>query len=94
MKYCCLHFSVLHKADNDAHLNIRVIKLGESFRNDPFLLRLFKRNKYRFFLTTGYEIFDKNTFIRMINYCPSCGKNLYKFYNSDKYINEEQHHFL
>ena len=87
-RYCCDFFkrdcSVHHKAQP----NIRIIKIDK--KQIP---QIDDNYPYRFYLTVGYEKGEKNVPLRSFKYCPYCGTNLYNFYKSDDYINEQNHSF-
>jgi hypothetical protein len=67
--------------------NYRIIKLSDNFIQRGYL----GSNRYRYLLTEGYNSLNNDIRVMIIEYCPTCGKNLSKFYSSDEYINEKQH---
>jgi len=89
MKYCCRHFECDCKVDRRARPNIRVVKIdiNQVPQIDP-------KYRYRFYFTIGYDENDRNVPSRFLTYCPYCGKNLFKYYRSDEYINEHNQSFL
>jgi hypothetical protein len=84
-KYCCDTFKIHYLTEKGWGLNIRVIKLSDSF---------VKRGDLKFdkvyYITEGYENNiggDEKRIV--INYCPFCGINLQKFYGKDDaYVQE------
>lgn len=87
MKYCCDKFKQNLSLDSMIGLNIRVVKFNEEDLID-------KKNRYRFFITPGYKLGDRDVPTYNIAYCPFCGTNLFKFYANDKYVNEVDDSFL
>ncbi len=49
---------------------------------------LSKNSPYRFWMTFGREVYNLDSVMINLSYCPFCGKNLFEFYNNDEYINE------
>lgn len=88
-KYCCSGFRIDVELDKRACPNVRIIKL-----DSKEVKGINPDYPYRFYLTTGYNPGDYQVPSRMLNFCPYCGTNLYRFYRSDKYINENDHTFL
>lgn len=86
-KFCCEKFRNRVEFRKEEGLNIRIIKFTESELLD-------KEKRYRFFITPGYTDSDRNVMTLNIAYCPFCGQNLFQFYSSDEYINEENTDFL
>lgn len=94
-KTCCDKFRFLHSGDSSLGLNIRVIKLSDSYIKESekrgFSL-IKKKNQYNFIFTEGYSgKLDNKGQSTFIEFCPFCGTNLKKFYRDDKYINEINH---
>ncbi len=89
MKYCCRNFEGDCKVDRRARPNIRIVKIdiNQVPEIDP-------KYPYRFYFTIGYHDNEKNVPSRFLTYCPYCGKNLFKFYRSDEYVNELNQSFL
>lgn len=87
MKYCCDKFKDQLSLERTQGLNIRIIK----FKSDELLDT---KSLYRFFVTPGYQSSDRAVATYNIAYCPFCGKDLFKFYNNDDYINEDDSNFL
>ena len=89
MNFCCNSFQTDWFLDSRARPNIRIVKvdLKEVPQIDP-------KYPYRFYFTIGYSPEERNVPVRFIKYCPYCGKNLFKFYRDDEYINETNHNFL
>ena len=81
MKYCCEGFESAYNMPNYYGLNIRIVKYTKEELLDQTSL-------YRFYITVGYKETDINIPCFNIAFCPFCGKNLFKFYASDRYINE------
>ena len=54
----------------------------------PPLPKRYRKNSLRFFITEGYENYTIDTVALLIEYCPFCGKSLYKFYKDDAYAHE------
>ena len=71
-------------------LNIRIIKLGKEFLAKGYL----GDNPYRYLVTEGYRELDDDIKIMVIEFCPFCGRELRKIYNTDEYVNELKHHFV
>lgn len=92
LKFCCSHFQAGYYLENKYNLAIQIIRFTSEYlikgnANDKGSKR--KKDDTRFFITTGYETFGLERVIgTSISYCPYCGKNLYKFYQSDEYANE------
>ncbi|MCP9751014.1 hypothetical protein EGI32_08520 [Ferruginibacter sp. HRS2-29] len=89
-KFCCDNFRFRHSGDSRMGLNFRIIKLSPEF----ILRAKYKGNLYRYFISEGYEKLDelKTQFIFM-EFCPYCGKELKKVYQSDAFVNETNHGF-
>ena len=88
LKYCCEHFKIRMGLEKFQHPNIRMVKW-----TDPLMFRREKNKKsmcYSFFWTDGYvDKFDLiGVLVIPINYCPFCGKDLYRYYKSDEYVHE------
>ncbi len=85
-KYCCNQFEFFQNAEKQMGLNIRVIKLSESYMKRS--QGLLKSNKV-FYITEGYSGHIKDCPKTMvIKYCPFCGATLDKKYSDDIYVNE------
>lgn len=83
-KYCCDKFKVLNTGPKEYGLNIRIVKLSQSFveRGQLSINR-------SFMITEGYggKITEcKKAFA--IEYCPFCATRLDRFYKSDDYVQE------
>ena len=89
MKFCCQTFNSGWSLNRLSPLNIRVVKID--FNEVP---EIDKAYPYRFYMTTGYEENEKQIPVRFLSFCPFCGKDLFKFYKSDLYINESNQSFL
>ncbi|MBC6490715.1 hypothetical protein BC349_06705 [Flavihumibacter stibioxidans] len=88
-KFCCDTFRFRYEGAKEMGLNFRIIKLSQ-----PFIERSkYKGNIYRYLITEGYQVLDSNIKIIFIEYCPHCGRELRKLYNSDLYVNELDHEF-
>ena len=88
LEFCCEKFKCHWQFNSQSYPNIRVVKYTSDFLiNSPHMEGKFK-NPLRFYITFGYEIFKIDMVAVFIEYCPFCGKDLYKFYKSDKYANE------
>jgi hypothetical protein len=99
--YCCDRFEVGCKHKDRIYPNIRIVRFVSDFlikKNDGiFIIRggiddkFIENSKspYRYFIgyTTDNFSFGSPQF-NMINFCPYCGQNLYKFYNKNEYTNE------
>lgn len=82
-KYCCARFGIRHEVSREEGINLRIVKPYPEYRMD-------NTNVYRFYLTAGYKEGQKKVGKHIsIRYCPFCGTDLYGFYRSDFYINEE-----
>jgi hypothetical protein len=82
-KYCCARFGIRHEVSREEGINLRIVKPYPEYRMDT-------HNVYRFYLTPGYKEGQKKVVNHIsIRYCPFCGTDLYGFYRSDFYINEE-----
>ncbi len=100
MKFCCLNFETHYRFRNTLAHSIRIVRYSsEEFLNNGNINLIkqgknstvkCKGNDMRFLLMTSpYVVFDqlKNPAI-MLNFCPFCGANLYKFYRNKEYANE------
>jgi len=87
MKYCCGRFKDQVSFERTQGLNIRIVKLKGNNLLDF-------QSPYRFFITPGYQSSDRAVAAYNIAYCPFCGKDLFKFYKKDDYINENDTNFL
>lgn len=86
-KYCCARFGIRHEVSREEGFNLRVVKSDPDMRLDVF-------NIYRFYLTPGYKTGQKKRVKHIIiRYCPFCGTDLYDFYRSDAYVNEDPDFF-
>lgn len=85
--FCCDKFKNRLELPREEGLNIRIIKF------EPKEL-LDREKPYRFFITPGYNLRDRNVPTFNIAYCPFCGQNLFKFYTQDGYVNEVNTDFL
>lgn len=86
-KFCCERFEAAANLRREQGINIRIIKFNKEELLD-------QKNLYRFFVTPGYKIGDKSTPTLNIAHCPFCGQNLFLFYRSDEYVNENNSDFL
>lgn len=86
-KYCCDKFKMQLSFNKEQGLNIRIIK----FKPDDLVD---KSNLYRFFITPGYTEADRAVPTLNIAFCPFCGRNLFKYYKEEKYVNEYDDSFL
>jgi hypothetical protein len=83
-KYCCDKFKGLATGRKDYGLNIRIVKLSQSFVERGQLT--FDRS---FMITEGYSGgINECKKVLAIEYCPFCGTRLNKFYKSDDYVQE------
>jgi hypothetical protein len=87
MNYCCDKFRHHALCESEVGLNIRIIK----FTADQLLD---KEKSYRFFITPGYKVTDRQVPTMNVRYCPWCGQDLFEFYDSDNYVNEVDTDFL
>lgn len=87
MTFCCDKFEFHYNGPSQMGLNLRIIKLSPEFIRRGYL----GHNYYRYLLTEGYELLNDKVKVIFIEYCPFCGQNLSKTYDSDKYINEVKH---
>lgn len=83
-QFCCDQFTSYYEKhpypEVETYPNIKIIKLEpDHFNKGKYL--------YRYYLVSGF-VKDKPPFIVM-KFCPFCGVNLFKFYNSDNYINAD-----
>ena len=97
MKFCCEKFKTHWQLPKQGHPNIRIVKYVSEFLNKGYVefegtkIKTNKKFKlpYRFYITWGYEKdFSIEMIYLFIEYCPFCGADLYKFYQSDEYANE------
>ncbi|SEW39879.1 hypothetical protein SAMN04488122_2794 [Chitinophaga arvensicola] len=88
-RFCCDKFRFRYEAGNGMGFNFRIIKLSQKFIDRGYL----GDNRYRYIITEGYTVFDENTKMTVIEYCPYCGGVLASVYNSDNYVNEFNHPF-
>lgn len=81
MGYCCTNLEVDLRIPSTTAPNVRMVKFMpvKDFIEIPF---------YSFFLTIGYDTFSMNLPMMTIRYCPYCGKDLFKTYKNDSYVNE------
>jgi hypothetical protein len=86
MNYCCERFESAHNMPNHYGLNIRVVKYKEEELID-------KKYLYRYYITPGYFKEDARVPNFNIAYCPFCGINLFSFYHSDRWVNENSGKF-
>lgn len=89
MKFCCQKFNSGWSLNRVSPLNIRVVKID--LKEVP---EINPKYPYRFYLTIGYREGEKNVPSRFLSFCPYCGKDLFKFYKSDEYVNEHNQSFL
>lgn len=89
MKFCCHDFETDWHLDRQARPNIRVVKIDTNQ-----VPEINPKYPYRFYFTVGYEQNEKGVPGRFLKYCPYCGKDLFKFYQDDKYVNEPNQFFL
>ena len=82
VKFCCEKFEFRQSLPSEKGLNIRIVKY------EPNQL-LDKDNLYRFYIATYFLKGEKCDMNLNIAFCPFCGTNLFKFYKSDDYINED-----
>lgn len=80
-KFCCARFGIRHEASREEGMNLRVVKRPPDERPDGW-------HTYRFYVTPGYRIGQEVKRLN-IRYCPFCGTDLYAFYRSDQFVNEE-----
>jgi hypothetical protein len=86
-KYCCDSFRFRHDGASSMGLNFRIIRLSQ-----PFIERSqYKGNIYRYLITEGYLVLNESVKVIFMEYCPYCGKELKRIYNSNNYINEFNH---
>ena len=86
-KYCCDSFKLEAELPRETGLNIRIIKFDKNELMSP-------SSEFRFFITPGFNLQSKSIPTLNIAFCPWCGKNLFKYYKSDEYINEPYKDFL
>ena len=86
-KYCCVRFENQVVLPKESGLNIRILRFSENEL-------ISNKNLYRFFITPGYSSSDRGVPTFNIAYCPFCGENLFQYYKSDSYVNENDSDFL
>ncbi|MGE7775631.1 hypothetical protein ACQKLP_12955 [Chitinophaga sp. NPDC101104] len=86
-RYCCEKFANQLELSREHSLNIRVLKFEPKDLIDT-------EKRYRFFITPGYTLADRSVPVYNIAYCPFCGKDLFKFYKDDAFVNEDDSSFL
>ncbi len=85
LDFCCEKFQFFYSGEKEYGLNIRIVELS-----DELIKRAGLTINRSFLITEGYSgrIVDcKKTMT--INFCPFCGRELRKFYDHEKYIQEE-----
>ena len=82
-KYCCERFQGYYEKPEPSRLTFPFIKIYKIEKDE------WNKGKklLRYSIVCGFEK-DKPPHI-IIKYCPFCGKNLFKFYKSDKWVNGE-----
>ncbi|SFW81837.1 hypothetical protein [Chitinophaga sancti] len=88
-KFCCDSFRFRYEGVSELGLNFRIIKLSQDFIDRGYL----GENRYRYLITEGYKVFDQDMKMLVMEFCPYCGTKLASLYNSDQYINEQNHPF-
>ena len=91
MKYCCDRFKSYHEDNSliidgkvvvERYPTIKIVKLKDESTMWPF--------RYLFVL----GLVKKRPPVISMAYCPFCGTELFNFYNSDQYLNEDGDLFL
>jgi hypothetical protein len=89
MTFCCDNFKQnynlgkIYDGDRlvkEVYPNIKIIKIASNQFNGG-------KNLYRFLIVAGFT--KEPPPVLNVRFCPFCGTNLYDFYNSDEYINED-----
>lgn len=88
--YCCNKFQFLATGQSTMGLNIRIIKVGQNFVEANHNIT----SPYLFFISEAYSEFINAKQKILITFCPFCGVDLKKKYNTDNFINEYIHDFL
>ena len=91
LKYCCQGFEVyLYHYDSKygRRPNIRIVKYTSEFLLKSSLATGKFKSPYRFYITFSFDRFKIDAPHIPIEYCPFCGKDLFKFYKDDRYANE------
>jgi hypothetical protein len=95
MKFCCARFESYHQDSGkidagsfkrETYPNIKIVKLSPNDHNQG-------KNLYRYLLVCGFMEQAPPSFVNM-KYCPFCGTDLFKFYRSDEYVNNERVDFF
>ncbi len=93
MKFCCNNFKNNYESGKiysagvlvkEVYPNIKIIKVTSNEFNQG-------KNLYRFLTVCGFTK-DKPPVLNM-RFCPFCGTNLYEYYTSDEYVNENANTF-
>jgi hypothetical protein len=81
LTYCCPDFEVAVTRPSTTAPAIRIVR----YKSNAYLQIAKPR---LFYITIGYEQFEKDSAKMNISFCPFCGTNLKHFYTSDEYDNE------
>jgi hypothetical protein len=88
-KFCCATFQIYYSAKKEMGLNIRIRKIsGDYIQRVKAVGGKLDFDK-SFMITEGYcDKLDLNVKAMAIKYCPFCGKELKKIYDSDEFVQE------